>query len=174
RSEAEIRDIAVSRLVNGRWTEGKPIHRDNWHVTYCPVNGPAVAARGRDVAVAWFTAANDAPRVLFSFSTDAGASFTPPVRIDTGDPVGRVDVQLLDQGDALVSWLERTRPSAEVRVRRVRRNGGVGPFATVATSSAERPSGFPQMAISRNTAVFAWTEPGTQPRVRVARAPINR
>ena len=34
---------------------------DGWEINGCPVNGPAVAADGAKVAVAWFTAAGDRP-----------------------------------------------------------------------------------------------------------------
>src|SRR5581483_9127550 len=53
RSEQEIRDISVSRLSGGRWSAPVTVHADGWRIEACPVNGPAVAARGRDVAVAW-------------------------------------------------------------------------------------------------------------------------
>jgi hypothetical protein len=35
------------------------VHADNWTMPACPVNGPAVAARGNDVVVGWYTAAGD-------------------------------------------------------------------------------------------------------------------
>ncbi|MGH7471651.1 MAG: sialidase family protein, partial [Longimicrobiales bacterium] len=44
RSAAEIRDIHVTRYVNGAWLTGRPIQADNWRVDYCPVNGPSAAA----------------------------------------------------------------------------------------------------------------------------------
>jgi hypothetical protein len=47
RSDKEIRDIAVSRFENGGWTKAQPVHNDNWEVYACPVNGPALSARGR-------------------------------------------------------------------------------------------------------------------------------
>ena len=47
RSAGEIRDIYVTRLAAGRWTMPVPVHRDNFKIEGCPVNGPAVAARGR-------------------------------------------------------------------------------------------------------------------------------
>ena len=53
RSPKEIRDIYISRLVDGSWTEPVAVHNDNWHIAACPVNGPALSARGRSVAVAW-------------------------------------------------------------------------------------------------------------------------
>ena len=174
RSTDEIRDIYVTRRVGEKWTEGSAVHADNWKIAACPVNGPAVAANGAEVAVAWFTAANDSARVKLAFSGDAGASFAAPIRIDEGKPAGRVDVVLLADRSALVTWIERTGgDTAAVRVRRVSRDGKVGAPITVASSSAARASGFPRMVSTGAHVVFAWTEPGRPSAVRVARSSVN-
>ena len=154
RSPDEIRDIYVTRRVGGKWTPGAPVHSDNWKIAACPVNGPSVAAMGRRVALAWFTAANDSARVKLAFSDDGGATFGEPVRVDGGNPAGRVDVALLQDGSALVTWIERTGgDTAAVRARRVSREAKAGNAATIATSSAARASGFPQMAITASDVV---------------------
>ena len=70
RSEAEIRDIAVRRLVGGEWSEPVHVGEDNWEIRGCPVNGPALAARGEDVAIAWFTGAGGTAKVSVAFSAD--------------------------------------------------------------------------------------------------------
>jgi len=174
RSPDEIRDIYAVRLVNGAWTEPRPVHDDRWKIPACPVNGPSVSARGERVAVAWFTGAQDTARVLLAFSDNAGATFGPPVRVDDGNPAGRVDVELLDDGGALVSWLERTgEEDAEVRVRRVSRDGRAGAAATVAASKGARASGFPRMSRSGDRVVFAWTLPGDPGAVRTAAARVG-
>ena len=49
RSPKEIRDIHVSRLENGKWTDAQVVHADNWEIDACPVNGPALSARGRQL-----------------------------------------------------------------------------------------------------------------------------
>ena len=173
RSPDEIRDIYVTRRVGGTWTTGAPVHSDNWKINACPVNGPSIAASGRRVAVAWFTAANDSARVKVAFSDDAGAKFGAPIRVDGGTPAGRVAVSLLPNGDALVTWIERTGgDTAAVRARRVARDGKIGTATTIATSSAARASGFPRMAITGQDVVFAWTVPGRPSAVRVARARV--
>lgn len=174
RSADEVRDIYVSRLVNGSWTPGRAIHDDGWKIDFCPVNGPAVSARGDRVAVAWFTGADSLQRVMFAVSENAGESFGSPHRVDTGNPVGRVDVQLLPDNTALVSWLERVEGGAEVRVRRVLPDGRVSEHATVTSSNSERASGFPHMVVQGDQVVFAWTQPGTPAQVRVAVAEVNR
>jgi hypothetical protein len=167
RSEDEIRDIAVSRLVDGRWTEPAAVHADGWQIDACPVNGPQADARGAEVAIAWFTAAADTPRVLVAFSGDAGATFDAPIRVDGGDPLGRVDVVLTSSG-ALVVWLERTAEGADVRARMVTSAGRTGAAATLAETRAQRPSGFPRLAQYDGGVLLAWTEPGDTSRVRAA------
>src|SRR5919197_741880 len=59
RSDDEVRDIYVSRLVQGRWSEPSVVHADNWRIPACPINGPALAANGRNVAIVWYTVKQD-------------------------------------------------------------------------------------------------------------------
>jgi hypothetical protein len=172
RSPDEIRDIAVTRLVDGQWTEPRVVHADNWKIAGCPVNGPQADADGADVVLAWFAAANDSPRVQVAFSSDAGATFAAPVRVDGGDPVGRVDVLLLEE-HALVVWLERAGDAAEVRARLVSRAGRLGEPRVVAAVQSSRASGFPRMARLGNDVILAWNEPGDPPRIRAARFTLD-
>jgi hypothetical protein len=178
RSADEIRDISVVRRVGGKWSAPQPVSNDNWKINACPVNGPSIAADGKRVALAWYTAADSTPRVKLAFSTDAGATFGKPVTIDEGKPSGRVATVLLADGSALVSWIERTGgDAASVRVRRVTPAGKTMEPTSVATSSAgaanrqeSRATGFPRMALSGEHVYFAWTEPGRPTTVQVARA----
>lgn len=170
RSPSEIRDIAVLRRPVDGWSAPVPVHGDGWRIEGCPVNGPAIAAQGTRVAVAWFTAADEIPRVNVAFSRDAGATFGAPVRVDGGNPAGRVDVLLRADGVAIVSWIERVEGGAEVQVRAVRDGADPGPVAVVDAVSAERRSGFPRMAFAGDAVVFAWTDPGRPTNVRVATA----
>ena len=160
RSVDEIRDIYIARYLDGTWTEGALVHDDGWHTAACPVNGPAVAARGEQVVVAWFTAAGRVPRVKVAFSRDGGATFGPARPVDDGNPGGRVDVLLNPDGAALVSWLERTGgQDAAVLLRRVLSDGSASESLTVASSSSVRGSGFPRMARAADgRIIFAWTD----------------
>jgi hypothetical protein len=159
RSDKEMRDISIVRLSNGKWSEPRAVHADGWQLDGCPVNGPAVAAAGRRVAVAWFTLAGDAPHVRLAFSEDAGATFQAPVEVGDGDPICRVDVLMLEDCSALVSWIEKTKDGAEVRARRVRPGARPEPSVTVAPAGAARSSGFPRMARAGRHITFAWTSP---------------
>jgi hypothetical protein len=166
----EIRDISIVRFVNGQWTAPAPVHRDGWKIGGCPTNGPAVAASGSRVAVAWFTAAGDKARVNVAFSSDAGATFSSPVVVDDGAPAGWADVLWLADGRALVSWLEKTATGVgEVRLRTAT-PAGVGPAITAATSSSGRATGIPMMARSGNDVIVAWRQ-GTVKTARVAVPP---
>lgn len=132
------------------------------------MNGPAVAGRDRLVAAAWYTRAQDQPRVLVSFSRDAGGSFAAPVRVDEGEPLGRVDVTLLD-GCALVVWMEGLEKRARIVARLVGPDGRLGAVVRVAETSSLRASGFPRVERVAEGALVAWTETdGRATRVRTA------
>src|SRR5262249_48005233 len=106
RSDDEIRDIYVSRLAEGRWSEPAVVHADNWRIPACPINGPALSASGRNVAIAWYTAKEERGHTYVAFSSDAGRTFSEPIRVDEYASLGRVDVELLPDGSALATWIE--------------------------------------------------------------------
>jgi hypothetical protein len=176
RSPEEIRDIRVARLEEGAWRQGDLVHEDGWETGACPINGPAVDARGASVVVAWFTAANGESRVNAAFSDDGGRSFEDPVRVDDGTPAGRVDVTLLDDGTALVAWVERTGgDGTEVRLRRVGAGGRRLESVSASAPFSQRVMGFPRLARADDGAIIvAWTD-GTEivPRVRVTRIAVE-
>lgn len=159
RTPDEIRDIHVARADDGRWDSGRQLSNDGWKIAGCPVNGPAIAADGAAVVTAWFTAANDQPRVRFARSADSGATFSEPIDIDTDQPLGRVDVALLENGEAIVSWLRRgAYKDGEIVIRRVSTSGALAAVAVVTMTSPGRTSGFPQMVRRGSDLVFAWTD----------------
>jgi hypothetical protein len=148
------------------------VHDDGWEIDACPVNGPAVDASGRTVVVAWFTAA-DVPRIRLAFSQDAGRTFGPPVEVASGDIAGRVDVVLLDDGRAIVSWLQPSAGGAEIRAQPFDRSGPAGAPVVIASSSVQRASGFPQMVRAGSGLVFAWTDTAEPAQVRTAYATLR-
>jgi len=172
RSADETRDIQAARLEHGVWTTPVTVHADNWRIDACPVNGPAVAARGEEVAVAWFTAP-DQPRVRLAFSTDGGRTFGPPLEVASGKVVGRVDVVMLQDGRAVVSWLAETASGAVIRAQPFNRAGPAAAARDIATSNLARSSGFPQMVQVAGGLLFAWTENGSTPAIRTAFAPLH-
>jgi hypothetical protein len=168
RSETEVRDIAVLRIGSAPAARPERVHADDWTIAGCPVNGPALSSDGRRVAIAWFTGAGDTARVEAAFSNDDGRTFGVPVRVDEGTPVGRVDVALLGDGSAAVAWLESHGERVRLRARRVTAGTSPGLPVTVATLPTLRGVGMPRMVRAGRRLVFAWTEPGPAPRVKLA------
>jgi hypothetical protein len=174
RSPSEIRDIYVSRLVAGKWTEPVPVHRDNWQIAACPVNGPALSANGKNVALAWFTAKGDQGHTYLALSSDSGKSFGKPVQLDDASALGRVDVALLDDGSAAATWIEFADGKAQFRMRHVTATGERSPAVTVVGLAANRSSGYPRMAQAGGELIFAWTESGTPTKVMTARVAVPK
>ncbi|MEM1179599.1 MAG: sialidase family protein [Acidobacteriota bacterium] len=173
RSDREIRDIAVVRATADGWTEPIVAHDDGWSLQGCPVNGPALAAKGRDVALAWFTAAQDRPRVQVAFSRDAGASWGAPFLLDDQAPLGRVDVVFDDTGDAQVLWLAQRDGRAEVSLQRIGPDGAVGELRVLATTEAGRAAGVPKLEVVEEGLIAAWIETGDSATLRAALIPAE-
>jgi hypothetical protein len=161
RSDGEIRNIAVTRFENGTWSTPAPVHDDGWKTYACPVNGPALSTRGRQAAVAWFSAPNDEGHSFVAFSEDAGRSWGPPIRLDDAMSVGRVDVELLEDGSAVATWIEYADGRSELRTRLVTPNGLRSKPISVAGVGQDAAAGLPRLARRNDELIFAWTESGT-------------
>ena len=176
RAEGEVRDIHVSRLETDggapAWSPSRAVHRDGWVFGGCPVNGPAMDALGDQVAVAWFTAPDAAPRVSVAFSPDAAATFAEPFRLDGGAPLGRVDAAFLDDGSVVATWMEEV-PGADggaaIMARRVWPDGRIGEPRNLAATGSARAAGFPRIArAGAREMMLAWTDPAGAGTVRAA------
>lgn len=168
RSEDEIRDHSVVRHTGQGWSEPTMLHADGWRIAACPVNGPAMVADGKRVAVAWFTMGGDRPRVEVGVSDDAGASFE---RIDTlgdGTALGRVDLAATVDG-FVASWVDRPDGDGVLRLAGYDWSGRQRWQRVVVELEAGRASGFPRLA-APGEVVITWTDvrQGEQ-RVRAAR-----
>jgi hypothetical protein len=162
RDNDEVRDIGVSRLEGGRWTPTTLVSKDNWQIDACPVNGPMLSARGRTVVASWFTVKNDEGQAYVAFSSDAGRTWGAPIRADDRGSLGRVDAELLDDGSALVTWVEYADGASDFKARRVEQNGTKSTAVAVAAVSGGRASGFPKLARSGNELTFAWSASATE------------
>jgi hypothetical protein len=172
RSPAEIRDITVTRLEAGRWSPAVPVFSDGWRIDGCPVNGPALAADGQRVALAWFTAANDVAQVKLALSEDGGRHFGPPIRIDDGHPQGRVDVVVVSD-HAVVSWQELRGATVELRVRGVR-GGQAARSQRLLSVPAGRNSGFAHIGRVAHELIAVWTGTAVsgEPQVVTGKLPL--
>ena len=168
RSQQEVRDIYATRLVDGAWTLPQAIYNDNWQIAGCPVNGPSVAAMNKRVAVAWFNAKDDVPKIQLVLSTDSGLSFSEPIVVESPNTNGRVDTTILDSGNIIVSWMD-TAGEAKIMLSRYDINGELLSTTEVAGSSPSRRSGFPIIEAVGNSVYVTWTDIDATPQVKVAR-----
>jgi hypothetical protein len=155
RTAGEIRDIYVTRLSGRGWAMPVNVHKDNYKIEGCPINGTAVAAHGKDVVVAWFTAPNEVNRSYVAFSHDSARTFGQPVRVDDVSSSGRMAVALANDGSAVVGWVEFANEKSQFKVRRIEANGTKQPAMTVANLSGTR---YPRLALAKGEIVLAWTE----------------
>ncbi len=152
--------MSIVRKVGSKWTEPKTIYPDNWEIEACPVNGPRVAAIGNNLAVAWFSAPGNNGQVKVVFSDNGGESFYEPIVVDDGSPIGRVDLIMLSDSRAGISWLTQNEAGAFIKFAIINAKGVVEHMVTVSETSESRGSGFPQMERYKGKVYFAWTEPG--------------
>ena len=157
RSDTEIRDISIVRFVNGNWTAPKNVYQDHWEIPGCPVNGPAIDSFNDAVALAWFTAENDNPRIQVSFSENQGETFGLQYRVDNGNAIGRVDIVMIDQNNAVVSWMEPDGIDTLIQILKVSSNGEKNMPITITKTRSERSSGFPQLEVVGDKLYLAWT-----------------
>lgn len=167
----EIRDNLHTTfdLATASWSKPATLRDDGWKVAACPVNGPAADSLDSILSVSWFTAAEGVARVFARTSVDAGATFTTPVQIDLGRPIGRLETVVLPDRSAVVLWLEmKTEANAAgLYARRLFPNGTLSAPQLLTTTSQARTSGFPRAALRPDgTVLVAYTQTGEVPQVR--------
>ena len=70
---------------------------------------------------------------MVAFSIDAGRTFGKPLRIDDEGSTGGVQVAMMKDGAAAVSWVESPKGPTQRRVRRVTRQGERSRPVTIAS-----------------------------------------
>lgn len=175
RTENEIRDIAISRydLETGSWSEPRIVAEDGWQISGCPVNGPRIAEKNERLAVTWFTAANDSPRVQLARSANGGESFQEPILIANESTIGRPDLILREDGSIYVSYIVRSDDLGYVMLRKVNPDGTTEIPLEVGVTSSSRSSGFPRLVETENGVLFAWTQTDPVFKVRTALVPFD-
>jgi hypothetical protein len=162
----EIRDTAAVRWQPGGKPQKASVPGEGWHIEGCPSNGPAADMAGPAAATAWFSAADGKGRVKVAFSADAGKRFAEPINVDD-NANGYVNVSLLGQGAALVSWRGRAGPEDELRIAKIEA-GGVSRQTVIYRGDFPKwPSKYPGMLRLGRQAFVAWTDP-TKNKVRLA------
>jgi len=172
RTDDEIRDNRFSLLRGSQWTAPDALGGEGWKIEGCPVNGPSVAAHGKNVAAAWFTSQGDRPRVRAAFSQNSGEIFSNPVEIDDVAPLGRIGLGWKDEQTAIVSWMTAANPETKkssLAFRTVSKDGSMGSVKRILELSSGRDTGVPQMIVDAQGILLAWTDAGPNHGVKMAR-----
>lgn len=172
RTAEEIRDIRIVRFDGEHWSAPRSVHDDGWRMPGCPVNGPAIAAHGEAVAVAWYTEAPGAPTLRFAQSADGGERFGAPIDVASSAAVIGRAALAADATAVWLAWLEAEDDGQALWLAR---------FAAGSRTEAERirvarldgrgsATGLPKLQLLEDTAFAIWTDViDGSPRLRGAR-----
>jgi hypothetical protein len=146
-----LRDIALASFDGRHWHAKGTVNSDGWRVAGCPVNGPAIAARGAQTLVAWSTMQGEdlivRTRILGK----------PMRELERGNILGRVDVAATANA-WLMLWLGRAGPEQSA-IKLARLNDQLEPLQTITLAElpAGRNVGMPKLASQGDTAIAVWT-----------------
>ena len=148
------RHAAGERQVDRR----AAVHADNWEIDACPVNGPALSARGRSSPPPGSRGKDDKGQAFAAFSTDAGRTWgdADPARRsrrhwDTWTSSCSTTARPSRRGSSSRMSAASSACAASSRPARGRRRRS-------SSAANSRVSGYPRVARSGNELLFAWTE----------------
>ena len=157
KSDGEFETSRSSRFSGGQWSAPAIVHADDWQINGCPVNGPAIAALGNDVAVAWYQVKDGEPQGS-SRVFCGGALVFDAGPTELGRHVRRLALVMPAPDRAIVSHIERTAEGPQLVLREARRDGRTGtPLAVGAMTNADARAALPA---SRSSA-DGWSWPGS-------------
>lgn len=175
RSLEETRDIALVAINKQGSISTQIPNADQWKISGCPVNGPALISRKKDVVYAWYTAPDNLARCKISFSKDGGLTFGNAIRFDEGNALGRIDLCWLEGTEGLVSWMEKNDDqTATLSMKKFTPDGTISPVKWTVAVPAYRQSGFPKIDYFEGNVFSVWTDSlGTRPCVKMTAIPLN-
>lgn len=162
RAPGEIRDTRLLRFDGKAWSKAVTVHADGWKFAGCPVNGPAVTARGTAVWVAWYTEADGQPSLRLARSRDAGDRFDTPLRVAEGRAVlGRVALAM-DAQRVWVAWLAEQGGDGGQELWLARFDAATGREQdrqrVALLTTRGRASGMPKLQLYGDSARLVWTD----------------
>jgi hypothetical protein len=160
RSEDEVRDIYYSYKKDSKWSKPINIFNDNWEISGCPVNGPAISIFNNTSAVVWYTFSKNKNQIKVAFTDNISSGFQPPILVEANDPIGRVDIELLNDSNAIISFIDIIDDEAYIKLQRITKEGSQSKLLLIDESSESRSSGFPVITLNKekSNTIIAWTE----------------
>ena len=156
-----MRDIAMATSTDGGRTFGPParVSDDNWQLSGCPDDGPAMAVDGRDVVhLTWPTFLRESEqKAVFYAWTAEGRSFSSRIRLSSDDreDAGHPQIAVDGAGVVGVVWDEQHGDDRKVVFRRSSGSGGFGAAEILNTAG----SAFNPFVVGlRSRFVVAWPE----------------
>jgi|CXWL01.1.fsa_nt_gi hypothetical protein len=157
RSDKEVRDISVLTHSNAGWSQPALVHEDNWTIAGCPVNGPAVTARGERFAVLWPTMASGEMQLKLALGD--GIRFGAPKQWAGGAAeLGRVDLANWGVDGFLATRVRQDGAATTLVVDELGPDGAVRDSQIVAS----RVGGYPRLASLEGVALLVWAVAGKQ------------
>lgn len=173
----DFRDIAFTVSRDGGRTFAPParVSEDNWMLSGCPDDGPAMQVDGRGrVHIVWpavVTERGSPVKALFHAMSADGQSFSPRVRIPTQRQANHPQLAIGADGVLRLAWDE----SGDGSRRIIHARGVAGPdgqLRFVRTALNGEVGVYPAAAAVAGGAVFAWTSgPPDASVIRVASVP---
>lgn len=176
RTEDEIRDISVAARSSAGWRAPNTVHKDNWKIEGCPVNGPAIAVSGARGLVFWPTLVNEQMTLRYVIADSPRALADSP-RMNqlelSAAPSGRVDAVSWYDG-FLLTWISRARDRPAVEAAFVDAEGRVKLSEPVAEPALRgRATGFPRAATDGKRGLVVWPESSSDGRPVIGLALIR-
>jgi hypothetical protein len=107
--------------------------------------------------------------VRFARSSDGGRTFESPLDVDTVGAFGQVDVAVLEDATAVVTWWRRSEDNRTVlALRTVSREGALGSITTIAENAVSQPLDVPEAVLTGDGLLVTWTDSEDRGRVRAA------
>ncbi len=157
RDADEVRDIRIARrTLDGTWQPAVEAHSDRWVMPACPVNGPALAAHGERVFLAWYTAP-DRPRVRLAELGPDGRALAAPLEIAQDAVTGRVAVAA-ERGHVWLAWFDETDTQARLWLACLDSDLREQARGVVADLPRGRGTGFPRLQARDGRAYLVATD----------------
>ncbi|MDC1491908.1 hypothetical protein N8376_00945 [Flavobacteriaceae bacterium] len=159
RSKNETRDIYYSYYKDLKWSNPLPVFNDNWIIAGCPVNGPAISTFNNSSSVTWYTEDKGESKIKVAFSNDINNGYNDPILINSNDPLGRVDIEMINENSSLISYIDFIDDKAYLKLQKVDKLTGNNKSIIIDEISNTRASGFPKInIIDNNKTIITWTD----------------
>ena len=158
RSEEETRDIFLTKLEDGVWSKGKPLHLDNWKINGCPVNGPVITGNKNEITVAWYTRAGGKSNIKIAKSSDYGETFGDPILLGTNETVGHLGMTDDAMGNTWLLWQKTAKKgSIELILSRIESETNKIMHKVIEEAGKTPRFSFPQITRNNHQIILAYS-----------------